>query len=281
MTSLNPATRRDAAALTRADVGLFVLAGFVIASLKDVSARDGLLAFLDGLARQNLFFCFAVYVAGWRLLRSPARAASGFDIGLLIIAALLFALAAYLGQPLAAGLVLTVLVLAFATQRPEPEFRSALIVMGAMAVNCFWGPLMFQTFTDQIIGIDVTALRMINAVLRPDITSNGATFRTGEGFSIIVIGACSVFNSASVAVLAATAISQRLKTWMGKRDIAAMAAVLLVMLAMNSGRLAILGWSRDNYLFWHNGPGVVWFGLGETAVIAIVATLCARWAARA
>lgn len=267
-------------ALTRRDVGLFILAAFVIASLQDVSMQGGILAFLDSLARQNLFFGFAVFVAAQRLWASDTRPVSWFDYASLATAIALFGFTCFLGQPAAAGLAMSFLVMGYAARPSDPNFRSALIVMGALAINSFWGPLIFQTFTEQIIGIDVTALRLINAILRPDIVAYGATFKSDSGFAIIIIGACSVFNNASVAVLVTTAISQKLKTGLVARDFVAVAVVLLVMLLLNTCRLALVGWSRENYWFFHSGPGVAWLSAGETLVIAGTALLCARWAAR-
>jgi len=268
--------------LSRGDLGLFLLAGFAVAEQEPLTSSMTLGHVLDALGRQNLFLVFALYVAARRFLSSGKDLGlSRTDWALAAIGTVLFGIVCFTGVYQLAGLVLTLLLIPLRfTGARDKEFNSALLVCGALAINSFWGPLLFQTFTATIIGFDTTLLHWAYALLRPDIQQHGVTFQQSNGFGIVVVGACSVFNSASVAFLAATAMTQLLKPGFGRRDIAVLLMVLASMIAINTGRLIVMGWGHEQFAFWHDGPGGLYISFGQTIVIAAVALLGARWAVK-
>jgi hypothetical protein len=284
MTNLNPAPTSSilTRGLNRGDLGLLVLALFFVAAQPPLETSASLLSMMDTLARQNLFFLFAMLVAGRCFLES--------GIGLNLtksdwlvagFAFLFFGVGSLFGVDQVAGLVLTLLVPALYFSGPRNlNFNTALMVCAALAINSFWGPLLFQSFTGEIISLDTTLLKWTYSVLRPDIVSDGTTFTTGKTFGIIVIGACSVFTSASVAFLASTAMAQHLKPGIRWRDGLVLAGVLLAMIAINTFRLALMGWSRPYYDFWHNGEGATIYSAAQTLLITFIAYLGARWSIR-
>ena len=284
MTTLSPAPASTVLtrALNRGDLGLFVLALFFVAVQPPLEKSVSLLSVIDALARQNLFFLFALLVAARRFLDGGASLAlTKTDWAIAVLACLFFGVVGLFGVDQVAGLVLTLLVpaLYFSGAR-NVNFNAALMVCAALAINSFWGPLMFQSFTGEIISLDTTLLKWVYGVLRPDIVANGTTFTTGNAFGIIVIGACSVFTSASVAFLASTAMAQHLKPGLRWRDGLVLAGVLLAMIAINTFRLALMGWGRDYYVFWHNGAGSTIYSIVQTLLIAVIAYQGARWSIR-
>jgi exosortase/archaeosortase family protein len=110
--------------------------------------------------------------------------------------------------------------------------------------------------------------------------ADGTTFQSSGQFGIIVVGICSVFNSASIAFLACAAFAQHLKPGLRWRDGVVLAVVLLTMIAINTFRLAILGWGQSYFEFWHNGEGNTVIAIVQTLVIATVAFIGARWSIR-
>lgn len=269
--------------LNRGDLGLFVLALFFVAVQPPLEKSASIVSIADGLARQNLFFFFAALLAGRRFFEGGATLAlSRTDLLIALAAGLSFGVVAAFGVDQVAGLGLTVLVpVIYFSGARNLNFTSALIVCMAIAINSFWGPLLFQSFTGEIIAVDTTLLKWTYSWLRPDIVSDGTTFMTGKTFGIIVIGACSVFSSASVAFLASTAIAQYLKPGVRWRDGVALAAVLFAMIAINTFRLALMGWGRPYYEFWHNGSGSPIFSAVQTLLIAVIAYQGACWSVRA
>jgi hypothetical protein len=268
--------------LHRGDLGIFILAAYFIAAQPTLTQAASVNTVLSAIGHQNLFSCFAVYVASWRFLASePAMAISRGDKYIAILAALLFAIACFCGISQMAGLVLSLLLipLYFVGHRDD-NFNSALIVCSALAINSFWGPLLFQTFTAPIIAIDTTLLKWVYSILRPDIVVNGTVFKGPDHFAIVVVGFCSVFNSASFAFLACAAMTQNLKVGIRARDGLVLIIVLLAMLTINTARLAVLGWNRSNFEFWHNGPGLSLIAIFQIIAITLIAYFGARWSLR-
>ena len=281
--SFAPAVSAFFRPLNRGDLGLFVLGLFFVAAQPPLEKSASLISVADALARQNLFFLFAMLVAARRFIQGGATlATSRTDWLIVVFACLCFGVVTAFGVDQVAGLVLTLLVpaLYFSGAR-NVNFASAIIVCIALAINSFWGPLLFQSFTGEIIAVDTALLKWTYHWLRPDIVANGTTFMTGNTFGIIVIGACSVFTSASLAFLASTSISQYLKPGLRWRDGLVLAGVLLTMIAINTFRLALMGWGRPYYEFWHNGSGTPIFSALQTLVIAIIAYKGACWSIKA
>ncbi len=285
MTSLSEPLKLDflKRPLNRGDLGLLVLAMFFVAMQPPLASQPSLTIILEALAHQNLFFCFALLVAGQRFMDAgPGLALTRSDWILAAIASLLFGIVALFGKDEVSGLALTLLLPALYVSGPRNlYFISALLVCAALAINSFWGPLLFQTFTGEIIAFDTTLLKWTYGLLRPDIVAHGTTFESPDAFAIIVIGACSVFTSASVAFLASTAMAQHLKPGLRWRDGLVLALVLLSMIAINTMRLTLMGWGRSYYQFWHNGNGSTLIAIGQTLVIAAIAYRGARWSIKA
>ena len=282
MTTLSPVSSVLSRPLNRGDLGLFILALFFVAVQPPLENSMSLLSIVNALANQNLFFLFAMLVAASRFWESgSALSLTRADWVIAILAALLFGVVGLFGVDQVAGLVLTLMVPALYFAGPRNlNFKAALLVCSALAVNSFWGPLLFQSFTGEIISLDTTLLKWTYGLLRPDIVANGTTFSAGKAFGIIVIGGCSVFNSASVAFLASTAMAQHLKPGFRKRDAVVLGGVLLAMIAINTFRLALMGWGAEQYHFWHNGPGSPYFAAAQTFLIAAFAYLGARWSVK-
>ena len=268
--------------ISRGDIGCLLLAEFFIASLPPLDKASSLIGIADTIAQQSLFFLFAIFVAGKRFsLSNHNDQPSKLDIANAIIGTILFAVICFFGVEQVAGLGLTLVMVVFLFSGvKDRNFQSAQLVCFALAINSFWGPLIFQTFTSQIIAFDSGLLKWAYGYLRPDILADGATFRTSNGFGIVIVGICSVFNSASVAFLASTAIRQYVRSGLSFRDVIVMAIVLIVMVLINTCRLILMGWNHSLFEYWHNGNGGPVIALLQTGIIAAVSIAGANWAAR-
>lgn len=268
--------------ISRGDIGCLVLAEFFVAALSPLESASNFIGIIEHIATQNLFFLFAILVAAKRFrLADQSESPSKLDIFSAVFATLLFTIICFFGVEQLAGLCLTIILALFIiTGAKDRNFFSALLVCSALALNCFWGPLIFQTFTAQIIAFDSSLLKWAYAYLRPDIAVQGVTFVSPNGFGIVIVGVCSVFNSASVAFLATTAISQFIRPGLRFRDGIVTIAVLLTMILINTCRLILMGWDRSLFAYWHDGAGGPVVAAAQTMIIAIVATSGAIWAAR-
>ena len=268
--------------ISRGDIGCLLLAEFFIAALPPLEQTSTIGGLLQHIAAQNVFFLFAVFVAAKRILESDRlEVPSRLDIFNAAIGTILFAVSCFFGVEQLAGLGLTVVIILFMVSGTKDlSFRSAMLVCFALALNIFWGPLIFQTFTAQIIAFDSSLLKLAYSFLRPDIKAEGVTFASSNGFGIVIVGVCSVFNSASVAFLASTAIGQYARPGWFARDAVVAAIVLAAMIVINTCRLVLMGWDRDLFAYWHDGGGAPVVAITQTIVIAVIATLGAIWAAR-
>jgi hypothetical protein len=268
--------------LSRGDLGLLFLACFFIAAQPPLNGPPSFSVLFDALARQNLFFVFAILVAGRRFLFSSRSLSwSRSDWTLAGIGSLLFLVVCFLGVEWLAGAALTlVLIPLLLSNRRDIELTSGLLVCTALAINSFWGPLIFQNFTAQIIAFDTTLLKAAYALLRPDIRVEGVTFIQPSGFGIVLVGNCSVFNSASVAFLASTAMTQFIKPGIRRRDFLVLAVVLGAMIVINTCRMVLMGWDKHLFEFWHDGGGGPYIALAQTVSIAAIAFVGARWSVR-
>jgi hypothetical protein len=281
MTAIPHSTSLDRK-ISRADIGCLVLAEFFVAALSPLESKSNVIGVIEHIATQNLFFLFAILVAAKRFRLSDLSVSpSKLDILAAVLATLLFTIVCLFGVEQLAGLGLSiVLVPLFITGQKDKNFFSALLVCSALALNVFWGPLIFQTFTAQIIAFDSSLLKWAYAYLRPDIAVQGVTFVSQNGFGIVIVGVCSVFNSASVAFLATTAISQFVQPGLRGRDGIVTIIVLLTIVLINTSRLILMGWDRSLFAYWHDGAGGPVISAVQTIIIAIIATSGAIWAAR-
>ncbi len=266
--------------ISRGDIGCLLLAEFFVAALAPLQKASTFLGVVEHIATQNLFFLFAIFVAIKRFrMADQSEGPSKLDVFNAVLSTLLFAIICFFGVEQLAGLGLTIGVgLFLVSGSKDKNFVSALLVCSALALNAFWGPLIFQTFTAQIIAFDSNLLKWAYAFLRPDIKVQGVTFLSPNGFGIVVVGVCSVFNSASVAFLASTAISQFLRPAVFRRDAIVTIVVLLTMVMINTCRLILMGWNRSLFAYWHDGAGEPVIATVQTIIIATLATAGAWWA---
>jgi hypothetical protein len=278
----NPRSKKLDRKISRGDIGCLVLAEFFVAALSPLDSASNLVGVIAHIATQNLFFLFAILVAAKRFrLADQSESPSKLDIFGAVFATLLFTIICFFGVEQLAGLGLSIILALFLiTGVKDKNFFSALLVCFALALNVFWGPLIFQTFTAQIIAFDSSLLKWAYAYLRPDIAVQGVTFLSPNGFGIVIVGVCSVFNSASVAFLATTAISQFIRPGLRLRDGIVTIAVLLTMVIINTCRLILMGWNQALFAYWHDGAGGPFVAAAQTVIIAIIATSGALWAAR-
>ena len=267
--------------LNAGDLGCMVLVAFFIAALP-ISEDMSISGVLNALTQQNIFVDIAVLVAIWRYyLARQHEQISRKDVAIASIAMLLFAIVCFVGVWQLAGLALTFALLPVLFIRNKSNnLISALILAATLAMNSFWAPLIFQTFTSTIIALDTSLLAFAYKILRPDIVAKGATFATENGFGIVVVGICSVFSSASIVLVAAAAFTQYLRAGFARRDLVVVLILLSTMIAINTARLVLMGWNRASFAYWHEGAGGPYIAAAQTLVIAAIAAWGASWASR-
>jgi exosortase/archaeosortase family protein len=213
----------------------------------------------------------------YRLGRSEIRSPSNFD-GVFATALLLAILAAsFVGYRFSIGILATVFACYLLLSRADHELKAANTVLLALSVHLFWGPIVFQYFTPELLRADAALVGGILNLARPDIVWNGTTFYTTPDFAVSLVGACSSFHNLSTAVLVCVAATMFMRTDWARRDIPRLLAAVAIMVFMNDTRICLLAWSPSAYEFWHNGAGAPVLDFLTTAILLIIAFWGTAW----
>ena len=232
---------------------------------------DSLSTFVESLTNQNYVFWFGCYVTLYRLARSELRSPSKSDWIFAITILLALLAASFVGYRFSIGVIATVFAFYLLLDRADRELKAASTVLLALSAHLFWGPIVFQYFTPELLRADAALVGGMLKVVRPDIVWNDTTFYTTPDFAISLVGACSSFHNLSTALLACVAATMFMRTEWAQRDIPRLLAAIVSMILMNDARLCLLAWSPSAYAFWHNGAGAPLLALLMTATLLVIA----------
>lgn len=141
------------------------------------------------------------------------------------------------------------------------------LVYLALAVNGFLAPLVFQVLKDQFligeVGFAVGVLNLIGFDLRAVDTR----IVSEDGMRLQLVGACSVFSNLSLAFLGYSTAKAAFRRPFGPQDIVPMLVLVLGLMMLNALRFGLMSPSYDAYVFWHEGTGVVIFGLTQFLIV--------------
>lgn len=244
---------------------------------------SSLSAFAVSLANQNLIYWIACYAAIYRLHTSdrtafPTRA----DRWLLAVICFSIIPTSILPYRFATGILASATAGYFIyAAGAERNVRAAGIVLLALSTQLVWGPILFQLFTPELLRADGYLVGEILTSLRPDIIWRETTFIGPGGHALALVGGCSSFNNLSTALLACVAITMLARTEWERLDIGVIAIVVVIMILLNTLRICLLAWSGASYAYWHDGPGVAVFGLGQTLLVLWLAWYGAHLSRRA
>jgi hypothetical protein len=264
------------------------LLGWVVACLLanqtlQVLDTHSLAAFGASMASQNLIYWFACYVIARRLLLSDTGpAADRYDLLFGILLCGFVCLTSFVAYRLGPGVAATALAgYLMMRSNGDRNVKAAGSVLLALSANLVWAPIVFHFFAHEIILLDTALVGTLLRVLRPDIIWADTSFHASAGHTISLVGACSSFSNVSIALLAGVAMTMLLRCNWVRGDLAVVLAACSAMILLNAARLCVLAWSPESFAYWHEGPGVTWLTLAQTAVIAGVAYLGAVRAGQA
>ena len=233
---------------------------------------------VSDLAGGSLFQIMAWYAIFRLLAASDSKPAAGMSDILIALALCL---------PLFLPTTRTMKVLALAAAvffwlrgRGDPKLRSAGIVLGALAIQEYWGHIVFDLFALPLLRAETAVVGTLVQVLRAGTVWQGNVITAPSGFSIIVYSACSSFHNLSLAMLCWLTVSRlRNQTWR-RRDLLTACAIGAAMIACNVTRLCLMAWGPDLYEYWHDGPGAQIFAAGACAMVLALSLYGSRPASR-
>lgn len=153
-------------------------------------------------------------------------------------------------------IVITVVSLYFilTSDNADPMHKGAWVFF-AMSFPLFWGRRIFNLFTDYVLSMDAYLVSMVTQTQR---TGNLVAMPGGEGF-LQIAAACSSMSNVSLAVLCWTLFTQSNNVGWHPRNILWCLAACLSVIALNIGRIAVIGFFPHYYGFLHDGFGVTIF----------------------
>jgi exosortase/archaeosortase family protein len=150
------------------------------------------------------------------------------------------------------GLSALAACLVFAADR---FLRAAGLVMLALAIQLFWGRMLFEALAFQIEVIDARLAAGLLSLLHQPVSLKDNFIATGN-HQIVIYEACTSFHNISLAMLAFVAITKFFRTEWRRSDLTTVLVLVVITVAMNSLRLFLMASSAPGMLdFWHVGPG--------------------------
>jgi exosortase/archaeosortase family protein len=234
---------------------------------------------LSDLATASVFQIMAWY-AIFRLLASsdPARDAQTQDI--LIALALSLPLFLPTTRTIKA-IALGVAILIWIRGRGDPKLRAAGVVFAALAIQEYWGRIVFDLFALPLLRAETAVVGILLQTARAGTVWRDNVITGPSGFGIAVYSGCSSFHNLSLAMLCWLTVSKlRNQNWRS-RDFVTGCVIGVTMIACNVMRLCLMAWSSDFYEYWHYGFGAQIFAVGTSVLVLVLSLYGSRPAARA
>ena len=250
---------------------IFTLLGCWVIAKIDLS---GNLKFIESLKHLNLINLFAWFVAlqNIKVTALNSEIASKKDILSNVFFLLCILIGEILGIFQIIGFLMFVISFYYIQRfKSNNEIRKSSIVLLAISGNIFWSPLIYQLALPGLINADAFLLGNLLKVIRPDILWSGAGFQSPDGRTISLVGYCSSFQSLSIALLAYVAMVSWIRGSFFKKDLLGISLTFIVLILLNDIRLILCVWSKESFLYWHDGNGSVIYQNVANLVIFIIA----------
>lgn len=234
------------------------------------------------LANTNLLVATSFLVI-FHLLAEPKNPKPAGRSDYILFSGAVAALAIFglLGSHYDVGLVMGMVALAyFVGSTALPNARFIALVYGALAINGFVAPLVFQLCKDLILIGEVYLAAVFNSLIGFDVAAQGTRLSSTSGMQLQMIGACSVYANLSFALLGFASVKAFFKQRLAKIDFAVLAGLAVVLILLNTYRLGLMTSSRAAYEYWHHGDGGLFLGGVQFALILGICVASALMARR-
>ena len=129
--------------------------------------------------------------------------------------------------------------------RRDPKLRAAGVVPAALAIQEYWGHIIFDLFALPLLRAETAVVGTSVQALRAGTMWRDNVITGPSGFGIIVYSGCSSFHNLSLAMLCWLTVSKlRNQNWRS-RDLLTGCAIGATMIACNVARLCLMAWSSD------------------------------------
>jgi exosortase/archaeosortase family protein len=133
----------------------------------------------------------------------------------------------------------------------SPALRRGATIMLAVTVPMLWSKLLFETFANLILDIDAS---LVGWMLGTERTGNLVHFANGSGY-LAIFPACSSLANMSLALLCWVTVSELAEHRRSVRDLWWCLLACGSVLAINVGRMSLMGLSVQHYETIHSEVG--------------------------
>jgi exosortase/archaeosortase family protein len=162
----------------------------------------------------------------------------------------------------------------------DPKLRAAGVVLGALAVQEFWGHIFFDLVAFPLLKAEAAVVGTLMEAVRPGTVWHDNTVIGPSGFGVVIATTCSSFHNLSLAMLCWLTVSRLRRQDWRVRDFVIGGAIGLTMILLNIARLCLMAWSLELLHYWHDGTGAEIFAIGASLTILLMSLYGAKTAGR-
>ena len=140
----------------------------------------------------------------------------------------------------------------------------------AISLNGFWAPVVFQVFKDSILFGEAYAVVWMNGLFGIQAETDGTRLFSESGMRLQLIGACSVYEGLSLALLGYASLKAFMRKVVSASDFGVIALLVFALFFLNSLRLGLMTLDYASYEYWHHDEGTVYFGMAQLLVVVSV-----------
>lgn len=233
---------------------------------------DGILnALLDGFG-QSYIIWLCIIIALW-LWRNAMPVSERMTWFVLICASFLSFM---LIVPLAttAWIIASAAAILWRFALPHDKFsRAAAVLMIAISIREPASRLFLTLCSSEILSFDAHVAALFLRFSDSNFNVIGNLIAQENGHSLLILTGCSAFGNLSLYVLLWVAITLMLHQAFMRNDLIRVALLLMIIIGINSLRLALMALSPDLYEVLHSGMGAT---AHETLTLLLTLT-CVRW----
>jgi len=162
----------------------------------------------------------------------------------------------------------------------DAKLRAAGAVLGALAIQEFWGHVLFNLIAFPLLEAETAVVGMILEATRPGTLWQANTITAPSGFGLVIYTACSAYHNVSLAILCWITVSKLQDQRWRTRDFLIGSAIAGVMIILNIARLYMMALSVNLYHYWHEGAGADIFAVSASLTIFSISLWGSRWRGR-
>jgi len=231
-------------------------------------------AMLNGFG-QSFIIWLSIAVAIW--LWSQSRSPSHAPRATILMMSAVLSLALTIPLATTAWIVAALFALLWRFSATHDRYsRAAVVLMLALSIREPISRLLLTLCSSEILGLDATIAALFLEASGRQFDVVGNLIVQENGYSLLILTGCSAFGNLSLSLLLWAALTLMLHQHFKRADSVRVVSVMLLVIGLNSLRLALMALGPDWYNLLHEGLGA---SMHETGAL-LLTLACIRWKSR-